>query len=118
MLRRRAGLAVILTTMLAAGCATLTYTTQEPLVQVGAYGLPDGAHDLSLVIQDRTFDDQNQFVYLPNGMRDRINGFLGDQILVNGQADYRLSLATRALGRAYAGVVPRHWWGDRLTVLI
>ncbi|MEM1439253.1 MAG: polysaccharide deacetylase family protein [Pseudomonadota bacterium] len=30
----------------------------------------------------------------------------------------QLSLATRALGRVYAGFAPRYWWGDRLTVLI
>jgi FtsP/CotA-like multicopper oxidase with cupredoxin domain len=59
-------------------------------------GLPDGERDIPLVIQDRTFDAENQFVYLPNGMRDRINGFVGDQILVNGQPDYLLSVATRA----------------------
>lgn len=29
-----------------------------------ALDLPGGAHDLPLVIQDRTFDDDNQFVYL------------------------------------------------------
>lgn len=62
----------------------------------GNAGLPDGEYDLPLVIQDRSFDAQNQFVYLPNGMQDRINGFVGDQILVNGEIDYGLSLATRA----------------------
>jgi len=43
--------------------------------------LPDGTRELLLVIQDRTFDGDNQFVYAP----DRMLGFLGTDILVNGR---------------------------------
>ncbi len=60
-----------------------------------ALGLPSGEYDVPLVIQDRRFDAQNQLVYLANGMMDQMNGFLGDRILVNGQPDYTLSVATR-----------------------
>ncbi len=60
-----------------------------------ALGLPSGEYDVPLVIQDRLFDDDNQLVYLPNGMMDRMVGFLGDQILVNGQPDFTLGVATR-----------------------
>lgn len=60
-----------------------------------AAGLPAGEFDLPLVIQDRTFDQNNQLVYLPNGMMDRMLGFLGDQVLVNGQPDFTLSAARR-----------------------
>jgi FtsP/CotA-like multicopper oxidase with cupredoxin domain len=60
-----------------------------------ALGLPTGEQDVPLVIQDRTFDNNNQFVYLPNGMPDRMLGFLGNRILVNGQPDYVLSVAAQ-----------------------
>jgi FtsP/CotA-like multicopper oxidase with cupredoxin domain len=59
-----------------------------------AAGLPAGEYDVPLVIQDRTFDQDNQFIYLRSQM-DRMMGFLGDRILVNGQPDFILSVATR-----------------------
>ena len=52
-----------------------------------AQGLPTGAYDLPLVIQDRTVDSQNQLVYFTS-----MQGFLGDQIFVNGQPDVALSV--------------------------
>ncbi|MGB0385517.1 MAG: multicopper oxidase domain-containing protein [Ardenticatenaceae bacterium] len=61
-----------------------------------ALDLPSGAYDVPLVIQDRLFDANNQLVYLPNGMHDRMMGFLGDQILVNGQPNFTLPVASRA----------------------
>ncbi len=60
-----------------------------------AAGLPTGAQDLPVVIQDRTFDGQNQFVYEPE-MMSQMMGFLGERILVNGTPDLTLDLATRA----------------------
>lgn len=60
-----------------------------------AAGLPAGELDLPLVIQDRMFHDSNQLVYPPNDGA-MLDGFLGDQVLVNGQMDYVLSVATRA----------------------
>jgi FtsP/CotA-like multicopper oxidase with cupredoxin domain len=56
--------------------------------------LPTGEYDVPLVIQDRSFDADNQFVYVRNQM-ERMLGFLGDRILVNGQADADLSVAAR-----------------------
>jgi FtsP/CotA-like multicopper oxidase with cupredoxin domain len=47
----------------------------------GARGLPTGARDLSLIIQDRRLDAGGQLVYAPNQM----TGFLGDRIFVNGR---------------------------------
>tara|TARA_R110002049_G_scaffold29028_6_gene98846 strand:- start:46 stop:1524 length:1479 start_codon:yes stop_codon:yes gene_type:complete len=49
-------------------------------------GLPSdyGTDDLTLVIQDRRFDRSGRAVYDP-GMHDRMMGFTGDVILVNGQ---------------------------------
>jgi FtsP/CotA-like multicopper oxidase with cupredoxin domain len=61
-----------------------------------AAGLPAGEYDVPLIIQDRTFDPDNQLVYLPGGMMDQMMGLLGDQILVNGQPDFALPVATRA----------------------
>ena len=61
-----------------------------------ALALPDGANDLMCVLQDRTFDSQNQFKYLVGGMMDRMHGLLGANMLVNGQSPSVLSLATRA----------------------
>lgn len=60
--------------------------------------LPSGEHDLPVVIQDRQFDDHHQLVYLASGMQgmhQRMMGFLGDRILVNGRPDHRVDVATR-----------------------
>ncbi len=71
-----------------------------------ALGLPQGEHDVPLVIQDRQFDAGNQLVYLAQGGQGMMGGmgggmtqmmgFLGDRILVNGQPDFTLPVATRA----------------------
>jgi FtsP/CotA-like multicopper oxidase with cupredoxin domain len=75
-----------------------------------ALGLPAGEYDLPLVIQDRTFDSQNEMVYLANGMMDSMIGFLGDTILVNGAPNavldvrasaYRLRLLNGSNSRIY-----------------
>ncbi|WAK01364.1 multicopper oxidase family protein [Methylobacter sp. YRD-M1] len=60
-----------------------------------ALDLPKGEYDIALAIQDRTFDDQNQ-LYYNNNMMQRMQGFLGNQIVVNGQPDYVLPVASRA----------------------
>ncbi len=61
-----------------------------------ALGLPAGEYDLPLVIQDRTFDSQNQMIYLANGMMDQMIGFLGDSILVNGAPNAELDVKASA----------------------
>lgn len=58
-------------------------------------GLPSGDYDLPVVIQDRLFDSDNQLIYGGNGMMDQMMGFLGNRILVNGQVDFNLPVATR-----------------------
>lgn len=63
-----------------------------------ALKLPQADADLPLVLQDRLFDDTNQFTYVSPSMgstMDRMMGFLGDKMLVNGQANFHLALATR-----------------------
>lgn len=60
-----------------------------------ALKLPRGEFDVPLVIQDRNFDQQNQLKY-DGGMMQRMHGFLGEQILVNGRPEFKLPVATRA----------------------
>jgi len=60
-----------------------------------ALGLPSGAYEIPLVIQDRLFDADNQLVYARN-MHDRMMGFYGDRMLVNGRADFQLDVDSRA----------------------
>jgi suppressor of ftsI len=60
-----------------------------------AINLPSGDFDIPLVIQDRSFDNENQFAYVDHMMQ-RMQGFKGDQIMVNGQPDFVLPVASRA----------------------
>ena len=57
--------------------------------------LPRNEYDLPLVIQDRTFDQKNQLVYVQR-MPERMFGFLGETILVNGKPDVEFSVKSRA----------------------
>jgi len=57
--------------------------------------LPTGEYEIPIVIQDRSFDEQNQLIYVRN-KHDRMLGFYGDRILVNGQSDVRVDVASRA----------------------
>ena len=80
------------------GMAGLFLVTDEEEKKVA---LPTGVHDIPLVIQDRTFDAGNRLLYLERGrmmggMMRRMQGFLGNRILVNGPPDFSLSVATRA----------------------
>jgi FtsP/CotA-like multicopper oxidase with cupredoxin domain len=61
-----------------------------------ALKLPAGTEEIVCVIQDRLLDAGNQFVYVSGMPMDRMSGFLGDRILVNGRPSARMSLATRA----------------------
>ena len=75
------------------GLAGLLIVSDDEEAQVG---LPSGEFDVPLVLQDRTFDAGNQLVYLPGGMMDRMMGFLGDTVLVNGRAKFELPVAATA----------------------
>ncbi len=57
--------------------------------------LPHGEFDIPLVIQDRTFDQDNQLVYV-RSMQEKMFGFLGHSILVNGQVNKEFSVKSRA----------------------
>jgi len=71
------------------GLAGLFIVTDE---EEKALNLPTGDYDIPVVIQDKTFDESNQLVYLSNGRMDQMRGFLGNQILINGKMDNTLSL--------------------------
>ncbi|SHM89995.1 hypothetical protein SAMN04488057_104288 [Cyclobacterium lianum] len=73
------------------GLAGLLLVTDEEEQQLN---LPQWEFDLPVVIQDRTFDENNQLVYLNNGQMDRMTGFLGNRILINGSPEQRLNLKT------------------------
>ncbi|RJQ77885.1 MAG: multicopper oxidase family protein [Desulfobacteraceae bacterium] len=60
--------------------------------QEAALPLPSGRYDLPLIIQDRAFDRENQLLYMPRGMMDRMNGMMGDRMLVNGRPDHFLDM--------------------------
>ncbi len=78
-------------TQVARGLAGLFYVT-DPAEEMAVPGANTGANDIPLVLQDRTFDANNQLLYQPNMMW----GYLGDRILVNGKPDAALSLEPRA----------------------
>lgn len=60
-----------------------------------ALGLPSGKYELPVVIQDRLFDHDNQLIYVRH-MRDRMMGFYGDRILVNGYDAFKVDVDSRA----------------------
>lgn len=64
-------------------------------VKEQALNLPTNEYDVAIVIQDRSFHSNNQLAY-SNHMMQKMRGFLGDQIFVNGRPDYALKVATRA----------------------
>jgi FtsP/CotA-like multicopper oxidase with cupredoxin domain len=57
--------------------------------------LPSGEYEIPIVIQDRLFDEQNQLIYARN-KHDRMVGFYGDRILVNGRPDVNIDVDSRA----------------------
>lgn len=79
------------------GLAGLFIVTDD---EESALSLPVNGYDIPLVFQDRSFDADNQLVYITGGMMTQMMtemmGFLGDNILVNGKADFELDVETRA----------------------
>ncbi len=65
-----------------------------------ALGLPSGEHDLPIIIQDRTFDKDNQLIYFGQGMMggamDQMMGFYGDEVCVNGKTQATQSVSASA----------------------
>lgn len=80
--------------------ATQVYQGQAGLITVTdeqekKLDLPQGEYDLPIVIQDRRFTSGNQLRYL-SGMHERMTGFLGDTILINGLANNVIQVKSRA----------------------
>lgn len=84
-------------------------------------GLPGGPSDRALVIQDRSFDSSGQLVYLASPM-ERMRGFLGDRILVNGEPDFTLRVAASAyrlrLLNASNSRIYRLAWDDAAPLIV
>ena len=73
------------------------------------FNLPQDEYDLPIVIQDRRFDQNGQFLY-GNSMMDNMTGFLGNTLLINGTTQntidvkthpYRLRLLNGSNSRIY-----------------
>jgi len=73
------------------GLAGLFYVTDDH-EQLAVPGAATGAYDIPVIIQDRNFDSNNQFLYNPNQMW----GYLGERILVNGAVNAAISLEPHA----------------------
>jgi blue copper oxidase len=58
-------------------------------------GLPSGEYEIPIAIQDRSFDADNQLVYVSHNM-ERMMGFHGDRILINGKPHNEFEVASRA----------------------
>ena len=103
------------------GLAGLYFISDDAEAQAG---LDTGEYDVPLVIQDRTFDANNQFVYLSGGMpmMGMMQGFLGNRILVNGKPDYIQTLAPGTYRfRLYNGSNARTYrlaWQDGTSVTV
>ena len=84
-------------TQVYSGLAGLFIVTRD---DEGGAALPDGAYDVPLVLQDRSFDADNQLVYITGGMMTQMMtqmmGFLGDRIMVNGKPDFAMDVERRA----------------------
>ncbi len=86
-----------------------------------ALELPSGEFEIPIVIQDRLFDETNQLIYVRN-MHDRMTGFYGNRILVNGRPDFQLNVASRAYRlRVLNGSTARIYklgWDDGMPITV
>jgi FtsP/CotA-like multicopper oxidase with cupredoxin domain len=103
-----------------AGLAGMFIVTDEEEQSVP---LPTGMYDIPLVIQDRTFNSNNQFVYFTPEVMNPMLGFFGDSILVNGQLHYELPVSAspyrlRVLNGSNARIYKLAWSnGEAMTVI-
>ncbi len=68
------------------------FNVWDPDEEAAVPGASTGANDVPVIIQDRAFDSNNQFLYQPSALW----GYLADRILVNGKPNTVLSLEPRA----------------------
>lgn len=62
------------------------------IVENESNALPSGKYDKPIIIQDRTFDADNQLVYLENNRMARMRGFMGEEILINSRISQQQTL--------------------------
>lgn len=87
-----------------------------------ALTLPQGEFDLPLVLQDRIFSSDHQ-LYYGGSMMSHMDGFLGNQVLVNGMPDAQIALKAgtyrlRLLNGSNARVYQLAWDDGRPLVVI
>lgn len=86
-----------------------------------ALELPSGEFELPIVIQDKQFDSDNQLIYSPM-MHQKMTGFTGDTILVNGHPNAHFDVASRAYRlRVMNGSTSRIYklaWDDGMPVTV
>lgn len=63
--------------------------------QEHALNLPKNQYDLPIAIQDRSFTNNNQLKY-SNHMMQKMQGFLGNQIMINGLPNFVLPVESRS----------------------
>ena len=69
------------------------FNVWDPDEELAVPGASSGANDVPVILQDRNFNSSNQFLYNPN----MLWGYLGNRVLVNGNANAAFSLEPRAL---------------------
>ena len=99
-----------------AGLITITDEQEQKL------DLPSDEYDLPIIIQDRRFTAGNQLQYL-HGRHQRMMGFHGDTILVNGQANSTIPVKTcayrlRILNGSNARIYKLGWEDDTPLIAI
>lgn len=86
-----------------------------------ALDLPSGEFELPIVIQDKQFDSNNQLVY-SGMMHNKMTGFVGDKILVNGFPNYQVDVSSRAYRlRVMNGSTSRIYklaWSDGMPITV
>lgn len=86
-----------------------------------ALDLPSGEFELPIVIQDKQFDSDNQLVY-SGMMHNKMTGFVGDKILVNGFPNYQVDVSSRAYRlRVMNGSTSRIYklaWSDGMPITV
>ncbi|MCF8219214.1 MAG: multicopper oxidase family protein [Bacteroidales bacterium] len=66
------------------------------LVEEDNAKLPSGEFDRPLILQDRTFNANNQLVYLEDNRMARMEGFLGNRMFVNGKVERQMEVKKTA----------------------
>jgi FtsP/CotA-like multicopper oxidase with cupredoxin domain len=96
----------------------IVYDEEEKSIE-----LPVNEYDVPLVIQDRTFDQDNQLIYTVGHRMEQMTGFLGEWVMVNGMPDFTLPVSTNAyrlriLNGSNSRIYRLAWQDDRPLTII